>query len=609
MLYESVLECPPPDEALAPDPNDERSLFQVVRTKVQRYLTTVPATRDPTPLDWIFDSRSYGLRIRYTTAVAGHIEWEGSQISFRDVQLTMEALSEGLHAATAQLRRLLLGLLFCSGPTEAESVPAIPWDRLYDDVGNIEVGYGFWTDPRNDWARAKQDWLARRVLGPCSAREAWVYNEKGALASRPEAIHQYRSQVDAFRELLYALVHFLSGQPARSTELLGARYVNTAYGGARNVFVQNRLVCIAPSYHKGYSRQQALRTIHRYLPRELGSLFVLYLWLVLPFCQQVEALLRPGLQPSPFLWGRAILDSVNRRPPPEADPLFLWPPEKMRRQVELASTRYLGTRITVSAWRHIAIAIARRYCRGIFGGLTPDNAAPYNDSDSENEGGLVDDAWDLQAGHTSYIGGAMYGREAHQGRVGLAGLQEEFREKSTTWHRFLGFGEADRPRLAKKRRPSSYKRDRSYGPTALHGSPRPTSKASCGKCWRGPKPGSRANRRRAASRRTRGFADRTSLRHRRGQEHHLPPPGLLLARGHHHRRRPLRRPPRRHPKPLPHLPDPLYSLGRRRSRSRSFGARHARSGGHRGVPGVRSTPPGPAAARPHRGGRMPCHPR
>ncbi len=55
----------------------------------------------------------------------------------------MEVLSEGLYAATAQLRRLLLSLLFCSGLTEAKSVPAILWDRLYDDVGNIEVGYGF----------------------------------------------------------------------------------------------------------------------------------------------------------------------------------------------------------------------------------------------------------------------------------------------------------------------------------------------------------------------------------------------------------------------------------------------------------------------------------
>ena len=90
-------------------------------------------------------------------------------------------------------------------------------------------------------------------------------------------------------------MHFLSGQPVRSTKLLGTRYVNTAYRGAQNVFIQNRLVYIALSYHKGYSRQQALRTIHWYLPRELGSLFVLYLWLVLPFCQQVEALLCPGL--------------------------------------------------------------------------------------------------------------------------------------------------------------------------------------------------------------------------------------------------------------------------------------------------------------------------
>ena len=58
-------------KALAPHPHD--GLFAAVRAKVRRFMTVVHEDGSPTPMDWIFDCRSYGLRIRYTTAVTGYL--------------------------------------------------------------------------------------------------------------------------------------------------------------------------------------------------------------------------------------------------------------------------------------------------------------------------------------------------------------------------------------------------------------------------------------------------------------------------------------------------------------------------------------------------------
>ena len=79
-------------------------------------------------------------------------------------------------------------------------------------------------------------------------------------------------------------------------------------------------------------------------------------------------------------------------------------------------------------WRYIAIAIGRRYLRGIVGG----NSGPslsgasigtvaYRDSETDGNNLLgPDDPWDLQAGHSSRTAEIVYGQEVQQGTTGLA---------------------------------------------------------------------------------------------------------------------------------------------------------------------------------------------
>lgn len=48
----------------------------------------------PSPIDWIFEARSYGLKIAFTTPTAGAIYWAGNSFSYRDIHLSMELLTE-----------------------------------------------------------------------------------------------------------------------------------------------------------------------------------------------------------------------------------------------------------------------------------------------------------------------------------------------------------------------------------------------------------------------------------------------------------------------------------------------------------------------------------
>ena len=103
------------------------------------------------------------------------------------------------------------------------------------------------------------------------------------------------------------MMHMLGGMPARSWEILEVRHSNTEYGGVRNIIIDRGLVCFVTSYYKNYRSSDQVKIIHWYLPREVGELVVWYLWLVLPFWQEVQGIFKGADEPSAFLWADEIV--------------------------------------------------------------------------------------------------------------------------------------------------------------------------------------------------------------------------------------------------------------------------------------------------------------
>ena len=105
---------------------------------------------------------------------------------------------------------------------------------------------------------------------------------------RQKAVRKYEEAVSRFQEKLAVLVHVAAGQPARAIELLSLRHQN-CQNVQRNVFIEDGMVVFVAQYHKGFYASNDVKIIHRYVPREIGELVVLYLWLVLPFVGQLRA--------------------------------------------------------------------------------------------------------------------------------------------------------------------------------------------------------------------------------------------------------------------------------------------------------------------------------
>jgi hypothetical protein len=57
-------------------------MFDIVRRRVRRFMTLVSEKGRPTPMDWIYECRIYGMKIRYNTTVECVIEWEGNRVLY-----------------------------------------------------------------------------------------------------------------------------------------------------------------------------------------------------------------------------------------------------------------------------------------------------------------------------------------------------------------------------------------------------------------------------------------------------------------------------------------------------------------------------------------------
>ncbi|KAL6359919.1 hypothetical protein LRP88_07347 [Fusarium phalaenopsidis] len=313
----------------------------------------------------------------------------------------------------------------------------------------------------------------------------------------------YSQSIKKLLELLAFLIHLSSGLPARSNELLTLRHRNTAAGGIRNIFLDQGLVMLVTGIHKGFSRSKRLKVIHRFLPQEVSTLLVYYLWLILPFWEAMQANFDRSSQGSfsPFLWKTSGLDSDEGSSKkvealgdnPQLQQLqaelgFYSPrnspfgalrgsqADSPRLHIGLAAGSWNSARLsrvlkrwgklagieslTISSWRHIAIALGRRYIRDAAitsQGLYSEVDHGDSESSSDEEGpGERDTILHRQTGHGSMTSNLVYGRQLTEAHFETYQRRQSFRLLSEEWHFLLGFPSA--PGFSRATIPSGSKR-------------------------------------------------------------------------------------------------------------------------------------------------------
>jgi len=371
------------------------------------------------PMQWMLDLRTYGLKIHYNTTSEGHIDWVKDQILYKSIQFSMSEFRGMIHGLVRESRRMLMkDLIF---EDDGFNTPRIPWQSLRDNPIENTRGWNFIQDVRNQLID-EQSWLFDRIDQNENVKRKFIKPGRGLTWNRAR-IEEYMHRVMEYRKKLLVLIHVTDGQPARAPELLSVRHSNTIKGEHRNVFVKDGLMVFVTRYHKGYAVSEDVKMIHRYLPREVRELVVYYLWLMLPFQQRLEAAVWKKNEVSAYMWP---IDPDGKK----------WTSKRMRKVMKRESLMGLRLELTIQSYRELTIEISRRYMQGQAFRMDED------DEDGDWQKGEKDEVMDLQAGHTAHVAGMIYAREIMKRSGEVASKRQKFRECSEMWHRFLGFESA-----------------------------------------------------------------------------------------------------------------------------------------------------------------------
>jgi hypothetical protein len=128
---------------------------------IRKFMMLMGDDEEPTPMDWMLETRTYGLHIRYSTPAGGTVSWKGETILYQEIQFTKEQVRGMVHGLVAETRQTL----------------------IKDLQGEVEV------EDFIDWVNEIHRW-GLAVYGPCEA------DVKGCIDHGPSGI---RTSSDASR--------------------------------------------------------------------------------------------------------------------------------------------------------------------------------------------------------------------------------------------------------------------------------------------------------------------------------------------------------------------------------------------------------------------------
>ena len=235
--------------------------------------------------------------------------------------------------------------------------------------------------------------------------------------------------------------------------------------------MEGGLIAFVTSYHKGYSASGKVKTVHRYVPKEVSEIVVYYLWLVQPFVEILQILERGQSEFGSFLWepepeerwaanedeekdGEDDPDEVEEvEVNPDEDgeggdqeedrnaarnPDGYWGTDRVRKVMQRETGNRMGAKMGTSVWRHVYPAIQREFTCDQDVVRTLDAIYEGREQGEEPD----EEARAKQSGHGRRMEEMIYGRSLMESPFHTMSERRSMRKVSVDWHRFLHFPSA-----------------------------------------------------------------------------------------------------------------------------------------------------------------------
>jgi superfamily II DNA helicase RecQ len=372
------------------------------------------------PASSILSQLARGQVINRSQPSESNIFWSDDRetVFYNGMGVAMAKVRTMCQALTVELEGLLHELLF------SQDVPPVPLPQLVDSMGTAQrfqqKGYSFVDHPDN--VRWKVGW---EFLWDQMLRNGQMLVKSSGGSSQLEWADQpckaYLAREKQFLLRLMVAMHVMGGQPARSPELGSIKFRNSVTS-SRNVFVVNGRVAVVTTYDKSVKRRGKTEYVFRCFPDQLSQIIAQYVVYVLPFSRVVKK------TKGDFLF---------------ADEQGPWISEQLSRGVAEATAKHVGVRLTVSGWRHVAIATANEHLRKASRIWKQDQDEGEGEevidgeSDGEVEQSLFEHILVRQSAHGKQTADLRYAVDGEfLNRLG-PDLVSAYSQASRAWHAFL----------------------------------------------------------------------------------------------------------------------------------------------------------------------------
>ena len=164
------------------------------------------------PVQWMLNLRTYGLKIHYNMTAVGHVGWKGrDELLYKNVQFMMAEFRAMVYRLVMKARGLMEELLYYGKRFGGEKMPAVQWQYIHDDPSNQEAGFNFLDDQRTYMGVDGQKWLFDRIRRD-SGIQGTLTRPESRLSVSKTGVEGWMRRVRQLQEKLLVLMHITGEQ-------------------------------------------------------------------------------------------------------------------------------------------------------------------------------------------------------------------------------------------------------------------------------------------------------------------------------------------------------------------------------------------------------------
>ena len=293
------------------------------------------------------------------------------------------------------------------------------------------MNYSFLSDARNP-SFQQGDKLLETIIQDPSTKDRFLYLDSEKLSWKKDEAKKWLASYAKLSALLLLRAEMLGGSPCRGTELTGLQICNTKSQTRRSLFAFDQTIAFLVQYTKNSKNSGSDRMIPHALDAFTATMLISDLVLARPAAQLFAEICQISPPPPP----KTLWDEDQQKPIPIAElyhtRIFVNINKEFTTQditsLLLKRTKVLypngPSRVNLSSWRHISIAIRDKTCPKVKAFL--DQYAKDGQEDSSVEA--------LQSGHSSHTESHHYARSSSQITAIPEQLVDGFLKASIRWH-------------------------------------------------------------------------------------------------------------------------------------------------------------------------------